>query len=472
MEGESFVQGGQADCETYSHQRQREIRSLPACTRTLSISELRWKIFELIWASESSRKKTLLALALTCKSFTGPALDLLWRELNGFDPLIRCLPPSLWKIDKQELKLQRAMTFDDWTIFRKYNYRVSSLNTVFLPFIRVGTEIWGALSCPPFPLPLLPNLTSLTWIAPNEAFPCIRSFVTQTLTTLKIHAGYPRFSPGPLSESILSCIPTLCLSVSHFESYGGAESGDASIALQSWSHLISVTIDIVSNAAILHLSNLPSLQELHVELCSMPIDADTQNLLRRPAFFFQPIYALRNLRKLHFEVEHGVQLHDATLMQMGKAWPLLERLAIIAESSTSSLHHITPNGLVSLLQHCPRLSSIHIAMDWSAVDRLDVSPDIPYEGFAHNTLKYADFGSSKIRHATEVAAFISAIAPKLHTIIGWESERHYEDDDYVKYSSRWTAVDHLVKVFLMVREQERRMMLRTIGGTANGRVGS
>jgi hypothetical protein len=452
-------------------------------------------------------------------------------------------------------KLQRAMTLDDWSIFRKYNYRVSSLNAVFLPFIRVGTEIWGAFSCPPFPLPLLPNLTSLTWNAPHEAFPCIRSFVTQTLTTLKIHAGYPRFSLGPSAQSILSCIPTLCLFVSHFESYGGTESGDASIALQSWSHLISVTIDIVSNAAILYLSNLPSLQELHVELCSTPIDADTQNLLRRPAFcvlhtldiscktlaplnaffdtfslapkilffrvtegehsmqdlpasmsrifnacahsalehlrivddtiymsvnpnasisatVFQPIYALRNLRKLHFEVEHGAQLHDATLMQMGEAWPLLEGLAIIAESSTSSLHHITPNGLVSLLQHCPRLSSIHIAMDWSAVDRLDVSPDIPYEGFAHNTLKYADFGSSKIRHATEVAAFISAIAPTLHTIIGWESERHYEDDDYVKYSSRWTAVDHLVKVFLMVREQERRMMLRTIGGTANGRVGS
>jgi hypothetical protein len=108
MQGESFVQGVQVDCETYSHQRQREIPSLPACTRTMGISELRWKIVELIWASESSRKKTLLALALTCKSFTGPALDLLWRELNGFDPLIRCLPPSLWKIDKQELVSRMA----------------------------------------------------------------------------------------------------------------------------------------------------------------------------------------------------------------------------------------------------------------------------------------------------------------------------------------------------------------------------
>jgi hypothetical protein len=443
------------------------------------------------------------------------------------------------------------MTLDDWSIFRKYNYRVSSLTTGLVPFIRVGTKTLGTFSCPPFPLPLLPNLTSLTWNAPNEAFPCIRSFVTQTLTTLNIRANY-RFDPS--AQPILSSIATLCLSVSHFKFYSGTESGDASIALQSWSHLVSVTTGIVSNAAILHLSNLRSLQELHVELCSTPIDADTQNLLLRPAFcalhtlnilratlaslnaffdtfslapkilflrvaegedfiqdlpasmsrisnacahgalehlrivdvfgganllddpisatVFQPIYAFRNLRQLHFEVEQDVPVHDATLMQMGEAWPLLEDLAILAESSNLSPHHITPNGLVSLLQHCPRLSSIHIAMDWSAVDRLDVSPDIPYEGFAHKTLKFADFGSSKIRHATGIAAFISAIAPKLRTIAGWDSEWHYEDGDYVKYSSRWKAVGHLVKIFLMVREQERRRMLRAIDGTANGGVGS
>jgi hypothetical protein len=67
----------------------------------MSISELRWKIFQLVDLG-FSRNKTLLALALTCKSFTGPALDLLWRELDGLDPLIRCLPPTLWKLERRE----------------------------------------------------------------------------------------------------------------------------------------------------------------------------------------------------------------------------------------------------------------------------------------------------------------------------------------------------------------------------------
>jgi hypothetical protein len=463
------------------------------------------------------------------------------------------------------------MTLDDWSIFRKYSCRVSSLKMSFA-LIRVGAEIWGALGCPPFPLPLLPNLTTLRWNAPDEAFPCIRSFVTRTLTTLIISTYHSAFSFGPCVQPILSCIPALCPSVSHFEFHddeeseneesgdeesgdaesgdeesgdaesgdeesGDAESGDASIALQFWSHLISVTTGTVSNAAILHLSNLASLRELHVGLCSTPINADTQNLLRRPAFsalhtldvrcntlapldtffgtfslapkilfirvrngwpsiedlsasisrisnacahsalehfrivdedfgfnldasigaaVFQPIYAFRNLRRFHFEVVPDVQLHDGTLTQMAEAWPLLAYLAILGALSTSSHQHVTPNGLVSLLQRCPRLSSIHISMDWSAVDRPYVSPNIPYEGFAHKALTCADFGSSKIRQAIGVAAFMSAIAPKLHIITGWDSELHYEHNDYEIYSSRWKAVDDLVKAFSMVRAQERK----------------
>jgi len=91
---------------------------LPASTRCIMIAELRWNIFELVappntpvstdeetWLF-SGMKKTLLALALTCKSFTGPALDLLWRHLGGLEPLIKCLPRSLWKQDWKMLVSQ------------------------------------------------------------------------------------------------------------------------------------------------------------------------------------------------------------------------------------------------------------------------------------------------------------------------------------------------------------------------------
>ncbi|KAJ8592392.1 hypothetical protein M405DRAFT_51924, partial [Rhizopogon salebrosus TDB-379] len=448
----------QGEHETHSHQGRRDsditTPSLPASARTMSISELRQAIFQLV-DRKHSRKKTLLALAVTCKSFTGPALDLLWRELDLFAPLIRCLPPGLWKLDKLELQFQRAMTLDDWSIFCKYNHRVHSLHMKASP-CGVSTEILIALGYPPFSLPLLPNLMSLTWNTPSETLPYIRSFVTQTLTTLNIHARSEfRFSPS--IQSILSFIPILCPSVSHFHFHDDAELGDTSIALQCWSHLISVTTGNVSDATILHLSKLPSLRVLNLGLHT-PITADTQQLLQHngfcalqelgvtcetylatgDAFFealsiapkklsisywvdsiealpasisripdacahnaleylqvevneggfgaisisaatFEPLCAFRNLRRLNFESIYNVQLDDTTLVQMARAWPLLEVLIIHGLLGRWTDHNITPNALVSLLQHCPRLASIAIVMNWSTVDRCGISPEIPYQ---------------------------------------------------------------------------------------------
>jgi len=68
----------------------------------MGVLDLQLTIFHLVSISPE-RKKTLLALALTCTSFTGMALDLLWKNLDDVTPLVRCLPQSLWKIQKQEL---------------------------------------------------------------------------------------------------------------------------------------------------------------------------------------------------------------------------------------------------------------------------------------------------------------------------------------------------------------------------------
>jgi hypothetical protein len=67
--------------------------SLPASTRGMTvIFELRLKILQPVHDTftEVSKNKTLLALALTCKLFTGPALNL----VCDLAPLIngRCLP--------------------------------------------------------------------------------------------------------------------------------------------------------------------------------------------------------------------------------------------------------------------------------------------------------------------------------------------------------------------------------------------
>ncbi|OAX31744.1 hypothetical protein K503DRAFT_777319 [Rhizopogon vinicolor AM-OR11-026] len=453
------------------------------------------------------------------------------------------------------------MMLDDWSIFCKYNYRVHSLHhDMRLPSRTwIGTEIWGTFGCPPFSLPLLPNLRSLTWDIPSEIFSYIRWFVTQKLTTLDIHTSCSEFKFSPSVQSILSYIPMLCPSLSNFHFHNQTESGDASIALQRWSHLISASTGKISDATILYLSNLPSLRELHIELHHpTPIAADTQKLLQRPAFCalqelgvtceslatsdaffetlsiapkilsfridggedspsallasisrisnacahsalehlqilvlywndpelnvsitaatFQPLCAFHNLRKLDFQSNYDVQLDDVALLRTAKAWPLLEELAIHGQFNTVWGDYprlVTPDGFVSLLKHCPRLTSVAIVINWSAVDRRGISPEIPYQGFAHGALSYADFDSSTIRHVIGIAAFLSSIAPKLEEVVGWDADYHTGDADFKKYSRKWNDVHHLVKAFSIVREQGRGMALDAgvvvddVGGSAD-----
>lgn len=41
-------------------------------------------------------KRTLASLARTCRTFSAPALDLLWMRLDSLDPLIKVLPNRIW----------------------------------------------------------------------------------------------------------------------------------------------------------------------------------------------------------------------------------------------------------------------------------------------------------------------------------------------------------------------------------------
>ncbi|KAG2069537.1 hypothetical protein BDR04DRAFT_1101411 [Suillus decipiens] len=535
---------------------------LPTSTRCIMIAELRWKIFEQIappdmpvgrllelstWRMEfelTSMRKDLLSLALTCKSFAGPALDLLWRHLGGVEPLIWCLPQSLWKKDGKKLEFQRTMTLDDWSIFCKYNHRVRSLlNKCYKDYSTdtiCSTEIWRALNHPPFSLPLLSNLTSLTWTeTSNETFHYIRLFVAPKLTMLNISVS-SSFTFSPTEQSILSSIAKSCPSISHldldFVRYGDESTElveNTTTLLQSWSQLISSRTRTVSEAAITYLSNSPSLRVLKFTLPSTVISVDTQKLLRRPAFgalqeldiecknmdlldaflkqlaispkvlsftithgvnsaqtlpalisrlcnlcadnslqrvqlsitdwpaihntsiesgAFRPLFAFRDLRKFNFMMDSRcvVRMDDADLVEMAKAWPLLEELLIPGYSQAG--HQVTPHAFVSLLWHCPRLVSVAVPVDWITIDYSGIPRDIPYQGFSHNAVSELVFRGSKIDNPLRIAAFISAIAPNVTSI----EEDEFDGDSR---DSGWSIVNSIIRDIPMVRKQGMKMML-------------
>ena len=63
----------------------------------LYITEIVTEIFEYCALFGPS---PLARLARTCHVFRESALDILWRELDDFSPLVKCLPPELWQEDE------------------------------------------------------------------------------------------------------------------------------------------------------------------------------------------------------------------------------------------------------------------------------------------------------------------------------------------------------------------------------------
>ncbi|KAF5313446.1 hypothetical protein D9611_008652 [Ephemerocybe angulata] len=62
----------------------------------------------------------LLNMALTCKAFTGPALDSLWRSLKSYTPLVRLLP-------SRSSTGRECDTPKKWSIFETYSNRIKHI---------------------------------------------------------------------------------------------------------------------------------------------------------------------------------------------------------------------------------------------------------------------------------------------------------------------------------------------------------
>jgi hypothetical protein len=59
--------------------------------RCLYIQEIISIIFKYL-----DKKRDVVALATTCKTFRDPALQIVWSEIRSLVPLIRCLPSDIW----------------------------------------------------------------------------------------------------------------------------------------------------------------------------------------------------------------------------------------------------------------------------------------------------------------------------------------------------------------------------------------
>ena len=51
---------------------------------------------------DDKRSATLASLARTCRAFEGPALDALWRNIEGLRPLLSTMPSDLFEMKPKD----------------------------------------------------------------------------------------------------------------------------------------------------------------------------------------------------------------------------------------------------------------------------------------------------------------------------------------------------------------------------------
>ncbi|KAG1738988.1 hypothetical protein EDB19DRAFT_1852109 [Suillus lakei] len=223
----------------------------------------------------SSPRATLAALARTCRHFKEPALDILWKDIIGFKPLISCLPEGVSHTDVQrKLTLKRPILIGEWKVINRYARRIRSFRVNSPELDMIDNQVVQVLMSAPSPAPLLPNLHSLRWCDDRERFfPLLSTLLGTTITSLQLGctSAFPSFAQSALLVSIGGRCPSIrelvgiCVGDS-------VESSDAICeALCGLRQLSRLDTGALRPRQFLRLASLPSLRSLDFTLVTHDI---------------------------------------------------------------------------------------------------------------------------------------------------------------------------------------------------------
>ncbi|KAG1762908.1 hypothetical protein EDD22DRAFT_537528 [Suillus occidentalis] len=154
-------------------------------------------------------QKSLPALASTCRAFESPALNVLWRNLESVEPIVKCLPSELFSTNRhKDTVLQKPLDHKMWDTLSRYTSRVHSITqSRKSKFIELLSLI--ILAYPSAPTSFFPNLRQLTWFTDDtthDAAEFLRMALVPSLLSLTV-----RISPAsPAFLSVFSSLGTLC----------------------------------------------------------------------------------------------------------------------------------------------------------------------------------------------------------------------------------------------------------------------
>lgn len=172
---------------------------------------------------------------------------------------------------------------------------------------------------------------------------------------------------------------------------------------------------------------------------------------------FMPLTCFKSLGRIDISVNHSIHLDDNDLRSLVSAWPHLYSLSLNDTAGWRVKSGITQIGLIAMLDCCPDLQKLCIALNTDAF--IEVPSD--REGIENTALRTLGLADSLIeaRATVAVAAFLSDIFPNLTNIVAWDSVVMSRRLNAGIYAERWMHVSAQVHGMNKVRAQERKWWL-------------
>lgn len=255
--------------------------------------------------SSYTQRKSLPALASTCRAFKHPALNALWRDLQSVEPLVKCLPSDLFSIVQGRVVLQKPIDSKLWDTLFEYLSCVRSITVKSIPPAVIEPLTVLMLSSPSTPASWFPNLHKLTWHADgtHKFAPFLRMALVPSLLVLYVEIS----AADSTFLSVLSSLGTLCPYLQDMTTHIRHKSDDlwhpiSPFIAQSISqlrHLHTLSAWDTGSKVTEHVMKLPAMQSLSLDLRS------SSDWGKKPQFQFPGFDHLKWLSLSTQTIEHA-----------------------------------------------------------------------------------------------------------------------------------------------------------------------
>ncbi|KAG9309967.1 hypothetical protein JVU11DRAFT_10000 [Chiua virens] len=483
----------------------------------LTIVEVQHAIFRQVRLGNHPTRAnpTLARLACTCRTFNDTALNILWEELPSITYLIRCLPRNLWRIEsisahKQLMTFQRTMLLSDWEIFRRYSSRVRSLTAFESNMLNCETldnNVILSLSHPPHNGPLIPYLKILCWtVSDEDHVPLLPVLFTHTLVDVTLPSFSLR-SPEIQTRLTSTCpslkrlyVKRLYVKVASERERDNADEQRAlseSIMCLHFLESLNCQFCTLDEAAVLHLSCLPSLIELSLDLQDESYLETVKRSLVPPAFATLQSLSLQVdalsplisfLQLMHFKLRQAwftvkaiptqdvlhsffntlvnacdpVQLSEIMLSVGSRRWlssAQREQVSLVTFQPLLALPNMERfrfDGMFNILlddeavktvSDCwPNLTSFSLndrTVDFAEIDQPYSEIPTSCGVTIDSSCRIANFITSPINHPHTIADFLQDICPRLCSVSATWCE-YMDENDMEQCWDAWEGVNNLL----------------------------